>query len=139
MAPAFELHDEPRLPDVIPPKVAGFAEELRAARQMEKTEEEEEEEEDPPPAGSPVPWMMIGGATAAGVGGLSLVLAGVFGALAALNLGEENKPDAYQSEAVAALGTAKLQTGMAVFLGACGAVLLGTCAALLLVDPLLGE
>lgn len=138
---ALDLDAEPRLPEVAPPKVARFVSELqeeRAAAAVEPAAPEPAPAPVEPPA-SEVPVMLVAGGATAGVGAVALAGAGLFSVLAALSLDEARKPDAFQSDAVSALGSANLQAATAGVLGLSGALLLGSGAALLAFEPLFGE
>lgn len=142
---ALELHLDVEPPELAPPKVIGFLDELRpeveAATRAAAAEAAPPPVEDPPaptpasPAGSDeLPLLLIGGGTAMGLGVVGLAGAGLFAALTAASLTTAADPDAFQVDAQGAVDAANLQVATAIGLGVVGVALVGVGGALVALD-----
>lgn len=140
---ALELDLDVQPPDIAPPKVRGFLEEMRdevAAEQApvepQLVAEPEPVAVNPAPPPSEPPWMMIAGGTVAAVGAVGVAGAGLFGALTAASLAAANDRDAFQVDAVKAVDAANAQAITAGVLAGAGVALAGVGGTLITLDLL---
>jgi tetratricopeptide (TPR) repeat protein len=135
---AVSLAPEIQLPAPAPPAVAEILEEERAAAAPAEPEPEPEPEDTTPPEPEPEPaamppWNVMAGGAAAGVGGLTFLVAGVLTGVA-LDTGYRQAGEAeFNDEANALVDLMYLELGIAGALGAVGAVGVGAGVALFLI------
>lgn len=128
-------------PEIAPPKVRGFLEEMRPEVEAElqaAAAPVDAAPADPAPAAAPVaeelPMMLIGGGALAGLGVVGLGAAGLFAALTAASMTTATDPEAFQIDASNAVEAANIQAITAAVLGAGGVVLAGAGAAMVALD-----
>lgn len=141
---ALELHLDVTPPDIAPPKIREFLEQMRpeveaeiaAAAAPSDPVPDEGAQETTSAAGEELPVMLIAGGAVAGLGVVGLASAGVVAALMASSLAAASDPEAFQIDASNAVDTANAQAIAAVIIGVGSVALVGAGVAIVAVDML---